>query len=394
MATAARSSTPASTGPSRCWSLVPRPAVLGYRAGRTSLLWTGTQYAVLYQVNASHGVHLRLRLIDAAGPTVSEPFELTPEYDGYENASRNGRLVWANGEFRLFWTTENQTIWMRRVSAEGKLLSEPTPAVQNVGVHAYLGTVLPHDSGFSLLWKDDRSQEYFYLWYFVQIDDTGGELAPHALVSPGADTTRDGAALIAQDDGFSLVWNYRQAVAPDSVLLSNFGPDGVLKAPPTELYRAENAILSYFGSPAAPWHGGALAAIWDMDLGVMLIDTQNPAADAPVVLEADEVTGRALVAVSEVTAPQTLAMIYAAGEYRPTNPSPTELHFTTVDPSTWTAAQRVQLNKLTKVPGSCVQRWDIVGSTNGFGVTWVRGCAATERTLFFAQMPPTVTPER
>lgn len=360
------------------------------QGGTHQLLWTGTQYAVLYQVNVGGRIPLRIRFVNAAGTSVSEPVEVTPSYESREHAPQSGKMAWANGELRVFWTTESQTIWMRRVDANGELLSDPTPAVQNVGVNAYLKTVVPRDDGFALLWLDDRSQEYLYLWYFVRIDDTGVELFPQALLTTDVEAADAGGGLVEHEGRYSLIWSFRQATMPDSVFLSSFDQDGVLSGPPPEIYRADHAMLSFFGPPAARWYGGELVAIWDLDRGVVLFDTTTSSAeDAPVVLGSDEVTGQPIVSASEAGGEDTIAVLYGAGEYGGSSLSPTELHFATVDALDWVVTYRVQLNAQTQTPGSCLQDRDVVSSSGGFGVTWVRGCSEADRTLFFTKVGPT-----
>lgn len=356
------------------------------QGGAHQLLWIGTQYVVLYQVNRNGHGFMRIRFIDAENARVSEPVEVTPDYDSYEDIPQNSRMAWANGELRVFWTTRGKTIWMRRVGADGELLSEPTPAVQNVGIHAYLKTVVPREDGFALIWQDDRSQEYFYLWYFVRIDDVGVELSPQVLVSNDVEHADSGGGMVEHESGYTLVWSDRQATRPDLVFQSNFDSDGTPIGLTQEIYRAENAILTYYGPPVARWNGGELVAIWDLDRGVVLFDSSaSPAQEAPVVLGADEVTSRPLVAVRETSGDETIAVLYGAGDH---NGSSTELHLAIVDGLDWVVTHREHLSARTLTPGSCLEDRDIVSSGGGFGVTWVHGCAM-DRTLFFTEVRPT-----
>jgi hypothetical protein len=351
--------------------------------GAHQLTWTGTQYVVLYHVNRNGHIFLRLRFIDAVNARVSEPVEVTPDYDSYEDIPQNSRMAWVSGELRVFWSTYGQTIWMRRVGADGELLSDPTPAVQNVGAHAYLRNVVPREDGFALLWRDDRSQEYFYLWYFVRIDDVGVELSPQVLVSNDVEHTDSGGGMVEHESGYSLFWSYRPR--PDSVFQSNFDSDGAPTGLTQEIYRAENAILTYYGPSVALWNGGELVAIWDLDRGVVLFDSStSPAEEVPVVLGSDEVTSRPLVAVRETSGGETIAVLYGAGDH---NGLSTEIHFAIVDGLDWVVTHRVQLNAQTQTPGSCLEERDIVSSGGGFGVTWVQGCAE-DRTLYFTEVRP------
>lgn len=351
------------------------------QGGDHQLLWIGSKYAILYQENVSGKVFQTLRFIDAEGATVSEPFRISDEYTVIEDMPEKARMVRVEDELRLFWPTQNRRIMMRRVGDDGRLLSDQIPAVKNISTNASLSRVIRVQEGFALLWEDDRITQYFYLPYFVRIDPTGLELMPHALVVDGLDRIDTVGGMVERSGRYSMTWNLRQAYGIDRVYLSRFDPDGNVLNPPLEIYQAENAILSYYGSPVVGGSSREFTAVWDMDRGVVLVETENGLrVDEHEVLEPDRVSDRPVMALTDKG---IIGLLYGNGEYQQSNPLATQLELAVVDTSSWEASHRDPLNQKTYTPGSCLESYDIVHSESGFGVSWVEGCSDEGRVLYF-----------
>jgi hypothetical protein len=341
------------------------------------LVWTGEKFAVVWCENREGHIFVVVRFITSAGVVEAGKYVISDDYDDMASSPQSTWLSWTGSELAVFWTVE-QGIMMRRLSVQGALLSSPIHALSGLGTNAYLRGGVHRKGATDLVWIDDLHVTYSYTPYFARVSDLGEPVGNKVSMLDGYEPMDTVGGFAAQGDGYSMVWNRREAIDIDTVFLSLFDPGGDPYEAPHEIYASDSALLSYQGPSIAEGHGGAYVTFWDMDRGVVVQRWQAQGPQEVALMK--DATDTAVLAVAS---DDSVGLLYGRGEWEPTNPLAVELAFALVGAQGVTAGPAV-VNKAPAGQG-CLEAYTIVSTGDGFGLLWAEDCTV-ERTIYFARV--------
>ncbi len=138
-----------------------------------SLVWTGTEYGVLWQDARNGSDDIYFVRIDASGGKIGSEINIVNDL----NSSNNPSLVWTGTEYGLSWhdnRDSNNEIYFTRIDAAGGKIGSDTRITNSIN-ESWFPSLVWTGIEYGLSWSDARDGGNYEI-YFTRISAAGGKI--------------------------------------------------------------------------------------------------------------------------------------------------------------------------------------------------------------------------
>ncbi|MDI7266706.1 MAG: MopE-related protein [Myxococcota bacterium] len=221
-----------------------------------AIVWTGTGYGIAWQEGAyGPAAEIYFARLNTAGALLSGPTRITTA----SGCSRRPSIVWTGTEYAILWNDDrdgNWEIYLARVSSAGAKIGADI-RVTNDTARSYCrgGALTWTGTQFGVAWTDDRWGNLEIM--FARLDNTGTRIGSELRVTADTNASNSPSIVWAGSSAFGLAWG--DSFDGDSeVYFARIAADGT---PIGSWRRISNAAGDSL-DPRLAWGGRHFAVAW------------------------------------------------------------------------------------------------------------------------------------